>query len=134
MTSTGRLSGITVDCRDPQELAAFWSALLGGQVSEPLPGWRRVALPDDGPVVTLQPVPEPKVGKTRIHLDVVVADMVSAVEEIIGRGGRWTGERHDYAEGVVLVMADPEGNEFCIVRYHQPIRAGIAEAKTLSGS
>ena len=118
VTSTGRLSAITVDCLDPQRLAAFWSALLGGQVSEPLPGWRRVALPDGAPAVTLQPVPEPKVGKARIHMDVVVTDTVAAVEEIIGLGGRWTGERHDYPEGTVLVMADPEGNEFCIVRYH----------------
>jgi predicted enzyme related to lactoylglutathione lyase len=117
VTSTARLSGITVDCHDPLKLAAFWSALLGGRVAEPLPGWRRVALPDGGPVVTLQPVPEPKVGKARIHLDVVVADIAGAVGEITGLGGRWTGERHDYPEGTVLVMADPEGNEFCIVRY-----------------
>jgi predicted enzyme related to lactoylglutathione lyase len=117
VTSTGRLAGITADCHDPDRLAGFWSALLGGQVSEPLPGWRRVALPDGGPVITLQPVPEPKVGKTRIHLDVVVGDIGGAVEEINGLGGRWTGERHDYPEGSVLVMADPEDNEFCIVRY-----------------
>ena len=116
--ATGRLSAITVDCHDPHRLAAFWAALLGGQVSEPLPGWRRVSLPDGGPAITLQPVPEPKVGKTRIHLDVVVGDIAHAVEEIIGRGGRGTGERHDYPEGSVLVMTDPEGNEFCIVRYH----------------
>jgi predicted enzyme related to lactoylglutathione lyase len=48
---------------------------------------------------------------------VVVDDMVAAVEEIIALGGRWTGERHVYPEGTVLVMADPEGDEFCIVRY-----------------
>jgi hypothetical protein len=32
-------------------------------------------------------------------------------------GGRFTGERHDYDEGAVVVMADPEGNEFCLVHY-----------------
>ena len=117
VATTGRLAAITVDCLDPCGLAAFWSALLGGEVSEPLPGWRRVAVPDGAPAITLQPVPEPKTGKTRIHLDVVVDDMVAAVEEIIALGGRWTGERHDYPEGTVLVMADPQGNEFCIVRY-----------------
>ena len=118
MTPIGRLAGITVDCRDPLGQAAFWSALLGGPVSEPLPGWRRVAPPDGGPVLTLQPVPEPKAAKVRIHLDVEVADIASAVEGITGLGGRWTGERHDYPEGSVLIMADPEDNEFCIVRYH----------------
>ncbi len=34
-------------------------------------------------------------------------------------GGRWTSERHDYPEGAVLVMADPEDNEFCIVEYYK---------------
>ncbi len=117
MTPTGRLSGITVDCHDPSTLAAFWSALLGGDVTEPLPGWRRVHLPDGGPVLNLQPVAEPSAGKVRIHVDVTVDDVSAAVEEITGLGGRWTGERHDYPEGAVLVMADPEGHEFCIVQY-----------------
>jgi predicted enzyme related to lactoylglutathione lyase len=118
MTSTGRLSGITVDCRDPEQLAAFWAALVGGEVSEPLPGWRRVAVPRGGPVLNFQPVPEPKVGKTRIHLDVAVRDIGRAVEQITERGGRWTGERHDYSEGAVLVMTDPEDHEFCVVQYY----------------
>lgn len=117
MTSTGRLIGVTVDCLDPVRMADFWSALLGGEVSESLPGWRRVAPADGSAVITLQPVPEPKVGKVRIHLDVVVQDIDHAVEETTGLGGRWTGERHDYPEGSVLVMADVEDNEFCIVRY-----------------
>ena len=117
MAPTGRLTGITVDCHDPLALAGFWSALLGGPVAEPLPGWRRVTAPDTGLLITFQPVPEPKVGKTRIHLDVVITDIDAAVQEITARGGRWTGERHDYPEGAVLIMTDPEGNEFCVVRY-----------------
>ena len=116
MTSFGRLSGITIDCADPGRLAGFWSALLGGQVVEPLPGWRRVH-PPGAPAVNLQPVPEPKRGKTRIHLDVTVDDVTRAAAEITVLGGRWTGERHDYPEGSVLVMADPEGHEFCIVQH-----------------
>jgi predicted enzyme related to lactoylglutathione lyase len=117
MGSIGRLGGVTVDCVDPAGLAAFWRSVLGGTVDEPLPGWRRVRGPGDTPVLTLQPVPEPKVGKTRIHLDVTVDDVSRAVREIADLGGRWTGERHDYPEGAVLVMADPEGHEFCIVQY-----------------
>jgi predicted enzyme related to lactoylglutathione lyase len=113
-----RLTGVTVDCGDPVAVAAFWSALLDGTVTEPLPGWRRVHLPDGAPVLTIQPVPEPKAGKARIHLDVTVDDLDAALARITGLGGRWTGERHDYPEGAVCVMADPEGNEFCVVRYY----------------
>ncbi|MEV0158221.1 VOC family protein [Micromonospora sp. NPDC050686] len=37
---------------------------------------------------------------------------------VINLGGRFTGERHDYDEGVVVVMADPEDHEFCLVQYY----------------
>ncbi|MFI1994748.1 VOC family protein [Actinoplanes sp. NPDC020271] len=120
MTGTlGRLAGVTIDCHDPQKLANFWSAVLGGRVTEPLPGWRRVTVTEAGPVLTFQPVSEPKVGKVRLHLDIAVADADEVVDRIGLLGGRWTGERHDYPEGAVLVMADPESNEFCVVQYYQ---------------
>ncbi|MFI5910801.1 VOC family protein [Dactylosporangium sp. NPDC051541] len=118
MGTLGRLAGVTIDCRDPRRLAEFWAAVLGGRVTESLPGWRRVIVADGFPVLTFQPVPEPKVGKTRLHLDVAVADVDEAVGGVEALGGRWTGERHDYAEGAVLVMADPESNEFCVVQYY----------------
>jgi predicted enzyme related to lactoylglutathione lyase len=119
METFGRFAGVTIDCQDPQRLADFWSAVLGGRVTESLPGWRRVTVDDGTPVLTFQPVPEPKVGKTRLHLDVAVADAGEAVDRIGALGGRWTSERHDYPEGTVLVMADPENNEFCIVQYYK---------------
>jgi predicted enzyme related to lactoylglutathione lyase len=113
-----RWSAVTVDCADPSVVAQFWAALLGREVSIPLPGWRRLgAFGDPHPVITFQPVPEPKRGKTRIHFDVVVDDIEHAVATVVGLGGRSLGRRHDYDEGVVLEMADPEGNEFCVVRY-----------------
>ena len=115
---TFRLSGITVDCIDPQVLADFWGALLGREQSVPLPGWRRLGvLGEAAPVLNFQPVPEPKRGKTRIHLDVVVDDIEAAVETVTRLGGWPTDERHDYAEGSVVVATDPEGNEFCLVQY-----------------
>ena len=115
---TFRLSGITVDCAQPQRLADFWGALLRREQSVPLPGWVRLgARGEVQPVLNFQPVPEPKQGKTRIHLDVVVDDVDTAVDTVTRLGGRPTGERHDYAEGVVVIAADPEGNEFCLVQY-----------------
>jgi predicted enzyme related to lactoylglutathione lyase len=113
-----RLAEITVDCTNPAVLGEFWSALLGGELSEPLPGWRRLGTAGGPtPALNFQPVPEPKVGKTRIHLDLLVDDMAAAVRRVEGLGGRWLGARHDYDEGTVWQMADPEGNEFCLVQY-----------------
>jgi predicted enzyme related to lactoylglutathione lyase len=92
--------------------------LLSREPSESLPGWVGLGTHDDAlPVIWFQPVPKPKRGKTRIHLDVTVDDIEEAAATVIQLGGRWMDERHDYDEGIVMVMADPEGNEFCLVQY-----------------
>jgi predicted enzyme related to lactoylglutathione lyase len=117
MTPDFRLSGITLDCRDPEELADFWHRLLGGTVTEPLAGWRRIVGHGGGPQISFQPVPEPKLSKVRLHLDLTVDDVDRALERVVELGGRWLGQWHQYGEGVVAVVADPEGNEFCLVRY-----------------
>lgn len=117
-----RWTGITIDCADPARLAAFWSALLGiarttehGDGS----GWATVGSRlGDRPRLTFQRVPEPRVGKVRIHLDVEVDDIEAGRHRVQALGGSWAGARHDYAEGVVLLMGDPEGHEFCLVQYY----------------
>jgi hypothetical protein len=112
------LSGITIDCIDPARLAAFWGGLLDRPEGPPMPGWRQLGKRGDAvPRVNFQPVPERKVGKARVHVDITVDDVDDAMGSVAELGGRWTGERHDYDEGVVVVMADPEGNEFCLVQY-----------------
>ncbi|WP_110318009.1 VOC family protein [Mycolicibacterium moriokaense] len=114
-----RWSGLTIDCADPARLATFWGALLDREARPGLPGWVELApRHEKEPRINLQPVPEPKSGKVRIHLDIAVDDIDSMVERIISLGGRDTGERHEYPEGVVIVLADPEGNEFCAVQYY----------------
>lgn len=54
----------------------------------------------------------------RLHLDVAVDDLEQGMAQVVALGGEFTGERHDYDEGVVVVMTDPEGHEFCLVQYH----------------
>ena len=113
------VSGVTFDCVDPHRVARFWSALTGREPGPSEAGW--VYLGERGdpePRLVFQPVPEPKAGKVRIHLDVTVDDMDEAIELVTALGGRFTGERHDYDEGTVVVMADPEDHEFCLVRYY----------------
>jgi hypothetical protein len=86
------------------------------------PGWATVGSRfDPAPRLTFQRVPEPKVGKVRVHLDVQVRDIDESRAQIEATGGRWTGQRFDYpGDGVVMIMADPEGHEFCIVQYYLP--------------
>jgi predicted enzyme related to lactoylglutathione lyase len=111
-------SSVTIDCLDPQRVARFWSTLLGRPPGLSQHGW--VYLGERGdpqPRLVFQPVSEPHAGKVRIHLDISVDDIDDAMTQVTDLGGRFTGERHDYDEGVVVVMADPEDHEFCLVRY-----------------
>ena len=116
-----RLTGITIDCRDPARLASFWSALLEMAVTDEHgedAGWATVGSRlDDRPRLTFQRVGEPKTAKVRIHLDIQVDEIDTAREQVESLGGRWSGERHDYDDGIVMVMHDPEENEFCLVQY-----------------
>ncbi|MDZ4233038.1 MAG: VOC family protein, partial [Dietzia sp.] len=79
MSQPAAWRAITVDCIDPRRVADFWSALLASEVIEPgadRPGWFRIApFGPEGPFMNFQPVKEPKIGKTRIHVDVLVGDL-----------------------------------------------------------
>ncbi|MEU8299631.1 VOC family protein [Micromonospora sp. NPDC048909] len=112
-------SGVTIDCLEPERVARFWSGLLGREPGPSQEGWVYLGERGDAqPRLVFQPVPEPQTGKVRIHLDVSVDDIDEAMTLVIDLGGRFTGERHDYAEGVVVIMADPEDHEFCLVKYY----------------
>jgi predicted enzyme related to lactoylglutathione lyase len=117
-----RLSGITIDCADPERMASFWSALLDTAVTGEHgddAGWATVGSRfGDRPRLTFQRVAEPKNAKVRIHLDIQVDDIRATQKQVEDLGGRWSGERHDYDEGVVAVMHDPEDHEFCLVQYY----------------
>ena len=116
-----RWYGVTVDCSDPERLAAFWGALLGRAASDEMEGdgWATIGSRDDAqPRLTFQRVPEPRTGKVRLHLDVQVDDIAAGIAEVERLGGHSTGERHDYDEGVVGRAADPEGHEFCLVQFY----------------
>ncbi|KWX25639.1 glyoxalase [Mycolicibacterium wolinskyi] len=116
-----RWSGVTIDCADPSRLSLFWSELLdipptnehGDDTNWATLGSRTSALPR----LTFQRVPEPKSTKVRLHLDVQVDDISAGRRQVEALGGSWSGIRHDYDEGVVMVMLDPEGHEFCLVQY-----------------
>ena len=68
-----------------------------------------------GPVLTFQPVAERKDAKLRLHLDLQVDDLQAATALVRRFGGSGVLERNEYQERVVIVVADVEGNEFCLV-------------------
>jgi hypothetical protein len=140
---------VVIDCADPARLTKFWAQALSYQEQEPPPGfaswidalkargvpeedWNSagaVVDPDGkGPRLFFQRVPEPKIVKNRVHLDVNVGGglgtpleerkrrIAAKVEELVGVGAtqlRITETQQPF-EAYFIVMQDPEGNEFCL--------------------
>jgi predicted enzyme related to lactoylglutathione lyase len=110
----GRLDEVVIDCHDPAALAEFWQRVLGGYVVRQSHEW--VALePPTGITVSFQLVPEDKVVKNRLHLDIDVPDLDAAAEAAMAIGAVRLGEVVYDEQGGFQVMADPEGNEFCFI-------------------
>jgi predicted enzyme related to lactoylglutathione lyase len=113
-----RVIEIVVDCHDPKRLATFWSALLNIDIKGEIRAgtlWFVALLPIclDGPILGFQQVPEGKVVKNRMHVDLRVADLDPEAGRVLRLGGRQLAE-HDERGRQWRVMADPEGNEFCL--------------------
>jgi predicted enzyme related to lactoylglutathione lyase len=113
---------MVIDAADPSALAAFWAAALGWEVAadEPdeavvWPAGFSYPSPTAMPLVFV-PVREPKTGKNRLHLDLSTTSeqhQAAEVERVLGLGAT----RADIGQGDVAweVLADPEGNEFCVL-------------------
>jgi hypothetical protein len=120
---TVSVTRITFDCLDPYRLSLFWGEATGflPDPEEPNePGVEEAYLGDaHGPTVLLFiRVPEAKTVKNRMHLDVSPTDATrdEEVERLVGLGAtRVDDRRNDDGTGWV-VLADPEGNEFCVER------------------
>lgn len=120
-----RIQCLCIDTRDPALLAAFWAQALG---------WRQTHAEDDE--VVLEPpagskedgvvpdllflrVPEPKAGKNRLHIDLRPEDQAAEVARLEALGAT----RVDVGQGpesTWVGMADPEGNEFDVLRAFRP--------------
>jgi hypothetical protein len=112
-----RFTELIVDCADPERLAAFWSAALGWTRNEQSTDWVQVVgPPGSGPALTFLPVPERKSIKNRLHIDVnpIGCDQRQEVERLLDLGA----QRVDIGQGTQtwVVLADPEGNEFCVLQ------------------
>jgi hypothetical protein len=122
---TLRLQNISIDCHDAEGLAAFWRDVLGWRITsvdpeevviEPPVGSREEGIVPD---ILFLPVPEGKTVKNRLHLDLRPSDQDAEVERIMNLGAT----RVDIGQTDActwVVMADPEGNEFCVLRALAP--------------
>ena len=119
MDAIGGLEAIIVDCDDPLALAGFWAAILGTEIvsQEPaFPFYVDLAPVDGVPMIVFQRSEEPKTVKNRMHFDVAVEDIDEATRQLEGLGGQRIDQQINSEVGYSFrAVADPEGNEFCLV-------------------
>ena len=125
-----RVSHTTIDCHDAYALSSFWKQVLGygdvpGDPNEPGHEECMIVGPAHEPTLLFIEVPEGKQVKNRLHLDLEPTDRTrdEEIERVLGLGASPVLDlRKDDGSGW-LVLSDPEGNEFCILR-SQAERAG----------
>ncbi|EXU70071.1 VOC family protein [Streptomyces sp. DSM 41524] len=118
-----RISELILDCADPERLAAFWSEVLGYvEIGREDDGGIEIGPPGVGfgglqPTLILSPSSDPRPAKLRLHIDVNATDrdQDAELERLLALGAKpadvgQTGTEDWY------VLADPEGNEFCLLR------------------
>ena len=127
---TSKFTELAIDCADPYGLARFWCSVLGYEVQDEDEGVVSIGSPlvPEGkkypgpvpPTLTFAAVPEGKTAKNRLHLDVNPTDREQdeEVRRLLDLGAR----RADVGQGdrSWVVLADPEGNEFCVLAGRHP--------------
>ncbi len=110
---------MVINAADHDLLVGFWKELLGVEVARSFPPYFTWLAPQEGTGVSvaIQAVRELTPGRNRLHLDTEVADIEAAVARIEALGGSFL-EDHEIGGFAWKVMADPEGNEFCIAPAH----------------
>ncbi len=113
-----RWDAVNIDCKDPEELARFWCALLGVEVRG---RWQQyVGLQPKAPGhprLVLQRTDDPRPAKNSLHLDLHVpsaGQLPAAVERAVSLGATVVAKREQDGESWTT-LADPEGNLFCLV-------------------
>jgi Glyoxalase-like domain len=124
---TVTIATVTIDCADALAVGRFWSAALGRPLDpdassefaaigfagrRDTEGWAEVDREND-PSWMFVAVPEGKVAKNRMHLDLVAPDPDAEVDRLVGLGATRIADREEYGY-TWTVMADVEGNEFCV--------------------
>ena len=113
---TVSLAHVTFDCHDAAVVSTFWSAALGRPVDDGAsPGFASIGMASESeaPKWLFIQVPEGKTAKNRMHLDLSADDRDAEVARLLSLGAAKIDEHDEYGTRWI-VLADPEGNEFCV--------------------
>ncbi len=107
---------VVIDCADHDVVVPFWESALGWssrRINEQFVALRPPDGSDVSFAILFQQVPEPKTAKNRAHIDFDAGDMPAEVDRLIALGGSIVAE-HSLGDFRWTIVADPEGNEFCV--------------------
>lgn len=113
----GKFLAAVIDCSDPIILSKFWQSMLGGEIDPRTQNAEWVALsgvPGLG-YLGFQKVPEAKMVKNRVHLDIDVESIDEAIKTAVAINAKVVGKVVEEQTNFFQVMLDPEGNEFCFI-------------------
>ena len=115
------VGSVVIDCNDLPGMLAFWQAALGYVLRDPPEDDWAVLCDAQGRRVnvSLQVVPERRVGKNRLHLDLYTDDQEGEVRRLLTLGATRAGRAREPGDDFIL-LEDPEGNVFCVVDRSQP--------------
>jgi len=113
-----KVGTVMVDCNDLDVMIEFWGKALGLEAKARHPSYVWMSrLNDGGPALAFQLVPEPKTIKNRLHLDLTADNREEFVAHVESLGGSRVAD-HEVQGFHWTIMADPEGNEFCVTDAH----------------
>ncbi|MGC1212937.1 MAG: VOC family protein [Micromonospora sp.] len=121
-----RFKDLCMDAADAHRLGAFWAAILDGELVDTGDGDTRIdprSARSKAESIWINTVPEPRTGKTRVHLDLRLADPEPGA--LLANGARLV--REPDAEISWWVLADPDGNQFCAFPPREGARPGVFE-------
>ncbi len=115
---TSAVRHVTIDCLDPYSLAGFWAQVLGGRLDDDdLPGDPAAGVSHRGTPLLFLQVPDEKAVKNRLHLDLQPdIPREQEVQRLLGIGATLVVDRTQPGGAGWVVLADPEGNELCVLR------------------
>jgi len=110
-----RWYAVVVDATDPARLARWWAEVLDYRITYEAPDEVSIEGEAPGPSLVFVPAPDMKSNKNRLHIELNPEDQAAEVERLVNMGARHV----DVTQGekaTWVVLADPEGNEFCVLR------------------
>ena len=111
-----RVGAIMIDCHDPGAMMEFGSQIVGVEIEHEWPGYIfTTRMPGNYIRLAFQKVPEDKTVKNRLHLDLSHEDPEAFIARVKSLGGSRL-EDHEVSGMAWTILADPEGNEFCITK------------------